>query len=104
MTQTPDSMPTWESWVRLHMTPGVGPQAVRRLLQQAGSPEAALACVREAGGAGLRHAQTHALAQPPIVVHGLPAGTPGTIAIPGSDAAVWNGEHAVEFIGDLNLG
>ena len=65
MTQTPDCMPTWESWVRLQLTPGVGPQAVRRLLQQAGSPEAALACVLEAGGAGLRHAPTHALVQPP---------------------------------------
>ncbi|NBO01630.1 MAG: DNA-protecting protein DprA, partial [Betaproteobacteria bacterium] len=43
-------MPTWESWVRLQLTPGVGPQAVHRLLQQAGSPEAALACVRKAGG------------------------------------------------------
>jgi DNA processing protein len=65
MTQTPDCMPTWESWVRLQLTPGVGPQAVHRLLQHAGSPEVALACVREAGGSRLTSGLSHALEHAP---------------------------------------
>ena len=65
MTQTPDCMPTWESWVRLQLTPGVGPQAVRRLLHHTGSPEAAWACVREAGASGLTPASSPSLAHAP---------------------------------------
>ena len=65
MTQTPNCMPTWESWVRLQLTPGVGSQAVRRLLQHTGSPEAALAGVREAGRSGLSRGSSQVLALPP---------------------------------------
>jgi DNA processing protein len=47
MKPIPDCSPAWESWVLLQLTPGVGPQTVRRLLQHTGSVQAALACLRE---------------------------------------------------------
>ena len=66
-----------------------------RLAQKTGLPlHLLLRWINRFGMSTARELAMHALAQPPIVVHGLPAGTPGTIAIPGSDAAVWNGEHA----------
>ena len=65
MTPITNCMPTWESWVRLQLTPGLGPQAVRRLLHHTGSPEAALAGVREAGGRVLNPGPAPTIAQPP---------------------------------------
>ncbi|MFZ9179096.1 MAG: DNA-processing protein DprA [Limnohabitans sp.] len=95
MTQTPDCMPTWESWVRLQLTPGVGPQAVHRLLQQAGSPEAALACVREAGGARLNRALSHALEHAPADWRQVCDRISDWLAAPrpGEQHALWTPDH-----------
>ncbi len=53
MTPMPVCAPTWEPWIRLQLTPGVGTQAAHRLLQHTGSAEAALNCVREGALPGL---------------------------------------------------
>ena len=37
-----DDMPDWAAWLRLHMTPMLGPQTMRRLLQSWGSAQAVL--------------------------------------------------------------
>ena len=95
MTPMPDCMPTWESWVRLQLTPGIGPQAVRRLLQQAGSPEAALACVREAGGAGPVRGSAAALAHTPADWRQVCDRITDWLASPrpGEQHAVWTLDH-----------
>ena len=64
MTSNSTCTSAWESWVRLQLTPGVGPQTVRRLLHQGGSVEEALACVREGSVSGLNRSQTQTLSVP----------------------------------------
>lgn len=95
MTTAPICMPTWESWVRLQLTPGVGPQAVRRLLHHTGSAEAALACVSEGGVAGLNNAQALALAQPPADWRQICDRIADWLAAPrpGEQHAVWTLDH-----------
>ena len=65
MTTTQPCMPTWESWVRLQLTPGVGPQAVQRLLNHCGSVQEALLCAKEGVVSGLNRGQRQALAHAP---------------------------------------
>ena len=66
MTTTLPCMPTWESWVRLHLTPGIGPQAVQRLLNHCGSVQEALHCIKDGAAPGLSRLQTQALAHVPV--------------------------------------
>jgi DNA processing protein len=95
MTQTPDCMPTWESWVRLQLTPGVGPQVVRRLLAHTGSPEAALAGVREAAGSSLNHELSHAPAHTPADWRQVCDRITDWLATPraGEQHALWTLDH-----------
>ena len=66
-----------------------------RLAQRTGLPlNVLLRWINRFGMADARRLALHALVQPPIVVHGLPAGTPGTQPMEGSPAVVWTGEHA----------
>lgn len=46
MTSINACSPAWASWVRLQLTPGLGPRTVHRLLERTGSVDKALAWVR----------------------------------------------------------
>jgi 16S rRNA (cytosine967-C5)-methyltransferase len=66
-----------------------------RLAQKAGLPlHLLLRWINRFGMAAARDLALHTLAQPPIVVHGLPAGIDGSESIPGTDAVAWTGDHA----------
>jgi 16S rRNA (cytosine967-C5)-methyltransferase len=66
-----------------------------RLAQKTGLPlHLLLRWINRFGMAEARSLALHTLAQPPIVVHGLPAGSAGTEPIEGSPSSVWTGEHA----------
>lgn len=61
-----DDLPDWAAWLRLHMTPMLGPQTLRRLLQSFGSAQAVLAQTALGLQGHLNEAQTQALlAAPP---------------------------------------
>lgn len=47
MTSTNACSPKWTSWLRLQLTPGLGPRTVHRLLERTGSVDKALSWVRE---------------------------------------------------------
>ena len=95
MTSTPVCTPTWESWVRLQLTPGLGPQAVRRLLHHTGSVDAALACVRDNGVPDLSLAQSQALAHPPVDWRQICDRITDWLACarPGEQHALWTLDH-----------
>ncbi len=60
--QTPIAeMPDWAAWLRLHMTPMLGPQTLRRLLQSFGSAQALLSTSVQALQAHVSEAQSRAL-------------------------------------------
>lgn len=66
-----------------------------RLAQRTGLPmHLLLRWINRFGMAEAHALALHTLVQPPIFVHGLPPGTPGTDAVPGESAAVWTGDHA----------
>lgn len=66
-----------------------------RLAQRTGLPlHLLLRWINRFGMAAARDLALHTLAQPPIVVHGLPAGMEGTESIAGTDAVAWTGDHA----------
>ena len=95
MTLTPVCMPTWESWVRLQLMPGVGPQTARRLLLQTGSPEAALACVREGGVSGRNRSSPSANTHAPADWRHTCARITDWLASPrpGEQHALWTLDH-----------
>jgi 16S rRNA (cytosine967-C5)-methyltransferase len=65
-----------------------------RLAQKTGLPlHLLLRWINRFGMADARRLALHALVQPPIVVHGLPAGTPGAQPIEATTGAVWSGDH-----------
>jgi 16S rRNA (cytosine967-C5)-methyltransferase len=66
-----------------------------RLAQRTGLPlHLLLRWINRFGMAEARDLAMHTLAQPPIVVHGLPTGVEGAEQLAGTDAAVWTGDHA----------
>ncbi|MFM7807951.1 MAG: transcription antitermination factor NusB, partial [Planctomycetota bacterium] len=66
-----------------------------RLAQKSGLPlHLLLRWINRFGMNAARDLALHTLAQPPIVVHGLPAGMEGTESIAGTDAVTWTGDHA----------
>ena len=66
-----------------------------RLAQRTGLPlHLLLRWINRFGMAKARALALHTLVQPPITVHGLPAGIAGAEPIAGTDAATWTGDHA----------
>lgn len=66
-----------------------------RLAQKTGLPlHLLLRWINRFGMAKARALALHTLVQPPITVHGLPAGATGAEAISGTEAATWTGDHA----------
>jgi len=66
-----------------------------RLAQRTSLPlHLLLRWINRFGMADARRLALHALVQPPIVVHGLPTGTPGAEPIDMTSGAVWSGDHA----------
>jgi len=66
-----------------------------RLAQKSGLPlHLLLRWINRFGMNAARDLALHTLAQPPIVVHELPAGMEGTESIAGTDAVTWTGDHA----------
>ena len=53
MTSIATPTTAWEPWVRLQLTPGVGPRTARQWVAHTGSAAAAVSCIREGAVQGL---------------------------------------------------
>lgn len=87
----PADLPDWAAWLRLHMTPMLGPQTLRRLLQSFGSAQAVLAQTTLVLQSHLNDAQIQALQTTPADWLGACERTQAWLsqATPDMQHAVW---------------